>query len=168
MGEEMDTVDTAETTALQRRDDDGRDQRGRFSKGNRHGWQRGQTGNSKGRRDAMTDTLRRKLDERHDDHGRSKRDAIIDTLIDEALDGSIRAIELLFTRLEGRMPTISSATVDIHVSRSEFFQYEAKVTELQDIAERRGTPISRSKAVQLLAASDPRILMVMAEGEDDE
>lgn len=168
MDEVLETADAAETTDMQRQEQDGRDQHGRFTRGNRHGWQRGQTGNTKGRRDAMTDTLRRKLDERHDDHGRTKRDAIIDTLIDEALNGSIRAIELLWVRLEGKMPTISSATVDIHVSRSEFFQYEAKVTELQDIAERRGTPISRSKAVHLLAASDPHILDVMHEGGDDE
>jgi Family of unknown function (DUF5681) len=144
-----------------------RDERGRFKPGNRHRWSKGESGNAKGRRDAMTDLLRRKLDDLHDGR-RTRAEAIIDALLDEAAAGSVRAAELIFIRLEGKMPTISSATVDIHVSRSEFFQYEAKVTELQEIAERRGTPISRARAVRLLAASDPRILDVMHEAEDEE
>src|SRR5689334_9862460 len=105
------TVDTAETTDLQRSDGDGRDDRGRFVRGNQHGWKRGQTGNIKGRRDTMTDLLRRKLDEPHD-RGRTRAEAVVDALINEATAGNVRAAALIYERLSGRMPTISSATLD--------------------------------------------------------
>ena len=165
MNEELQTEESAKTTDLQRQEQDGRDERGRFAKGNTHGWRRGQTGNAKGRRDALTDALRRKLDEPYGG-GRSKRDAVVDALIEEAAAGSVRAAELIWTRLEGRLGT--SSTVDINLSHSEFHRYEAKVTQLCELAERRGLPISRSKAIKLLSASDPRILDIISEGEDDE
>lgn len=144
-----------------------RDRRGRFAKGNRHRWAPGESGNAKGRRDAMTDLLRRKLDDRHDDH-RTRAEAVVDALLDEAAAGNVRSIALIYERLAGKMPTISSATVDINVSKAEFFQWDARITELQEIAAQRGTPISRSKAVRLLAASDPRILNVLHEADEDE
>jgi hypothetical protein len=138
-----------------------RDERGRFSKGNIHRWQPGESGNQHGRRDALTDTLRRKLGERHDD-ARTRREALVDSLIDEACNGSIRAAELIFLRLEGRMP----ASLDLNISRSEYELAEQRVAELRQIADNRGTPISRGKAIKLLAQADPRILTIL--GDSDE
>jgi hypothetical protein len=141
-----------------------RDGRGRFAKGNSHRWVKGESGNAAGRRDAMSDTLRRKLNEQHD-YERTRREAVIDALIDEAVNGSVRAAELIFQRLEGKMPT--TKMIDVNISRSEYQLYEMRVTELQEIAEARGTPISRGKAIRLLGVADPRVVAVLGEGENE-
>jgi hypothetical protein len=131
-----------------------RDERGRFTKGNPHRWGKGQSGNTAGRRDAMTDALRRRLNDQHDD-----------ALIDEACAGSVRAVELIIQRLDGKVPNTS--TIDINVSRSEYQIYEARVTELMQIADERGMPISRGKAVRLISVTDPRVLSIMGEVENE-
>jgi hypothetical protein len=141
-----------------------RDERGRFTKGNQHRWPKGTSGNSAGRRDALTDTLRRRLNDPHDSE-RTKRQAIIDALIDEAANGSVRAAALIIERLEGKL----NSTVDLNVSRSDFQQYEHRVAQLMELAAERKMPISRSKAIRLLSQSDPRISWVLSDGgEDDE
>lgn len=140
-----------------------RDDRGRFTKGNGHRWKPGHSGNAAGRRDALTDTLRRKLQEPHD-RDRTRQEAVVDALINEAASGSVRAADLIWQRLEGRL----GSTIDLNVSRSEFEKYQRMVDELQEIALTKGTPISRAKAVALIATSDPRIAVVLAGEGDDE
>lgn len=158
MAEELET--SSGSPPLKQRGD--RDEKGRFTKNNPHRWQPGQSGNTAGRRDALTDALRRRLNDQHDQE-RTKREAIVDALIEEACAGSVRAAALIIERLEGKLPS----TVDLNITRSEYEQYDKKIRELQEVAYARGTPISRAKAVFLIGQTDPRIKTVIQDDGDE-
>ncbi|HEX5733358.1 MAG TPA: DUF5681 domain-containing protein [Blastocatellia bacterium] len=127
-------------------------------------FKKGESGNPQGRPKHKTlgDALRSQLRE-VDADGRTRAERVAATLISEAIAGSVRAMELIFARTEGRLPE----TIDLNVSRSEFEAYNKKVIDLQELAHARGMPISRAKAVALLSQTDPRIAMVLREDEDE-
>lgn len=127
-------------------------------------FEKGKSGNPNGRPKHKTlgDALRSQLRE-VDADGRTRAECVAATLISEAIAGSVRAMELIFARTEGRLPE----TIDLNVSRSEFEKYSKMVQELQEVAATRGTPISKAKAVVLIAQADPRIAAVIREGDDE-
>tara|TARA_Y100000034_G_C6810729_1_gene364315 strand:- start:667 stop:1020 length:354 start_codon:yes stop_codon:yes gene_type:complete len=74
---------------------DGRNNRGQFVPGHSYA-----TGRPK-KENCVSDLLRNKGDEIQDD-GRTKLQVVIDTLFDRANEGELKAIDMIFDRLEGK------------------------------------------------------------------
>jgi hypothetical protein len=144
--------------------DDRRPQRssdGRFLPGNSLGRQfkAGNSAGAKGRRDSITDVLRRRLPEiRVEDDGRSNAELIADMLLEEAIEkGNIQAAREIFDRVEGK----AKQAIDITVKKSENEMYEGMITDLMEYAASKNLKLTRDEAIEYLARHDARILDVI-------
>ena len=141
-----------------------RDKKGRFLPGHSFGFKPGQSGNVKGRRDALADILRRRLPEVRDSKdGRSNAELIADALLEEAIYGNIQAAREIFNRVEGR----PKQAVDITVKKSETEMYEGMISDLIEHATAKKIKLSRAEAIQCLARHDARILEVVELASDE-
>ena len=73
-----------------------------FEKGNKIGnrWKKGESGNPNGRRNAARDILNKILDTEIDD--RTKREVLLDKLVNMANRGNLNAIKEVLDRTEGK------------------------------------------------------------------
>lgn len=76
-----------------------------FKPGNPYAWKPGQSGNSNGRRGAITDRIRERLDEvmPGDEDGRRRKVVIADVLVDLACGGNLQAIREVLDRSDGKV-----------------------------------------------------------------
>jgi hypothetical protein len=83
---------------------DGKDNKGRFVSGNNFGKGRPKKG------DSITELLRSKGDSFDSDNGQTRLEKIADKLYEKAENGDLRAMEMIFDRLEGKpiQATLSS------------------------------------------------------------
>ncbi len=68
-------------------------------------WKKGQSGNPNGRprkERGLTDELRKQLELRWSDSGRTNRELLVSQLLVVALTGSLDAMKYIFDRFEGR------------------------------------------------------------------
>ena len=133
-----------------------RDTKGKFLPGNSIGFKPGQSGNLNGRRDAVADSLRKKLAEvRVKKDGRTNAELIADVLLEEAIEKrNLQAIKEIFDRVEGK-PRLA---IDVMVLRSEAEKYENMILQFIESSKADGFVISREEAIAYLAEHDPRIL----------
>jgi hypothetical protein len=73
----------------------------------------------------------------------------------------VRAAQLIFERLEGKLPTATTATVDFSYQPSDVGRCEGMVSDLMLEAEQAGRPISRSEAITLLSKFDSKVGLVL-------
>ena len=113
---------------------DNRRRDGTFAEGNSLGkrWQSGQSGNLKGRpKDALlTKEIRAQLNDVRDD-GKTNAQAIAESMISRAIKGDVRAADLIFNRIEGRV----LQSVDLSVStdwQRTVEQFDISETEMID------------------------------------
>lgn len=140
-------------------------QDGRFLPGNSYGrWKPGESGNVKGRRDALADILRRRLSEIRDKaDGRSNAELIADMLLEEAIiNRNVQAAKEIFDRTEGK----ARQAIDVTVRQSETEMYEGMIADLITRAAQKGLKLSRKAAIEYLARHDARILEII-EPESD-
>lgn len=134
---------------------------GRFLPGNSIGRQfkPGESGNVKGRKDSLTDVLRRRLPAIRDKaDGRTNAELLADMLLEEAIEGrNVAAAREIFDRVEGK----PKQAIDLTVRKSESEMYEGMIADLIERAATKGIKISRSKAIKYLAKHDARILEVV-------
>lgn len=121
----------------------------------------GQSGNPGGRPKGsvkLSTALQRALALPLPDHsGRTYAEAIAEKLCKEAADGNVAAAKEIADRTEGR----SKQTVTFTVNQGEVAKYEAAIDHLMQAAEIKHRPITREKAIEILALRDRRILEVM-------
>lgn len=80
--------------------DDQRDNKGRYRKGNGP-WKKGQSGNPKGRPVSLTSSLREYLQQHPE-----KVKAMVESVVEEAIGGSVRHAELAWQRIDGKVPDV--------------------------------------------------------------
>jgi hypothetical protein len=130
---------------------------GKFLPGNSYGrWKRGESGNSKGRRDAVADQLRRKLAlVRVKSDGRTNAELIADALLEEAIENrNIQAIREILDRVEGK----PRQALDVLMVRSETERYENMILQFIESSKADGYEVSREDAIYNLGQFDSRIL----------
>ena len=76
---------------------------GQFAKGNKIGnrFKPGESGNPNGRNGAMSD-LFKDLAEAKDEHGKTRKEKILDKILRMAENGSLKAAEMYMNRVEGK------------------------------------------------------------------
>jgi len=81
---------------------DNRASNGQFKKGNTVGtrWEKGESGNPKGRRNAYTDLIKDMSFTKS--NGKERREVILSKLFQLAERGDLRAIQFIIERLEGK------------------------------------------------------------------
>ena len=81
---------------------DNRASNGQFKKGNQVGkrWEKGESGNPKGRRNAYTDLIKDMSFTKS--NGKERREVILSKLFQLAERGDLRAIQFIIERLEGK------------------------------------------------------------------
>ena len=120
------------------RGNNGRDAKGRFTRGNASGFQAGQSGNVGGRPKSLTlsEALRQQLAEKMPGADeRTYREEIARVLCDEAVKGNIAAIREIFDRLEGKPKMAVDVSATIHDWREMARAHG--LTEAQVVAEAR-------------------------------
>jgi hypothetical protein len=130
---------------------------GKFLPGNSYGrWKRGESGNRNGRRDAVTDHLRRKLAlVRVKSDGRTNAELIADMLLEEAIENrNVAAAREIFDRVEGK----PRQTLDVLMAKTETERYENMILQLIESSKADGYNVSREEAISYLGQHDPRIL----------
>lgn len=114
---EQESKSAPSTADVQRSNSGGRDERGRFSKGNSSAFKPGQSGNPKGRSAAsiLSDAMRRLLAESYpgDKHGRTWAEVIAFALVDAAAKGDVRAAKEIADRTEGKPRRHITLTYDL-------------------------------------------------------
>lgn len=145
----------------------GRGANGRFLPGNSFGpkWKSGECPNPSGRRGSVIDALRSRLEAvRIESDGRTNAELLADMLFDEAIKkGNIQAAREILDRVDGR----PRQSLDLMVMRTEREKAELKVRRMMDEAESLGHPITREKAIELLAIEDGGIKrLLLVEGEE--
>lgn len=141
----------------------------RFQKGNRFGFQPGQSGNPNGRPKSISDALRRALKQvdPQDPAGRTLAEIIAAQLIHLATKGRggnirIRAIQEITDRVEGK----PRQSVEVTVPQSERERYESMIAGYLESAQEQGITLTREQAINYLAEADNRILTVVAAASD--
>lgn len=81
------------------------DERGRFTPGNAYRWQPGVSPNPNGRRGAITDRIRERLDGLMpgDPDSRKRKQVVADVLVDLACAGNLQAIREVLDRSDGKV-----------------------------------------------------------------
>jgi hypothetical protein len=107
------------------RDSSGRDQKGRFAKGNPNGFKPGQSGNPAGRPKSITlsESFRRQLSQvvPNDPHGRTFAEVIALRVCVAAAQGDVSAARELGDRTEGK----ARQAIDVDMSVSDWRQVAA-------------------------------------------
>lgn len=114
--------------------DDGRERR----LANLRPFQKGQSGNPKGRpKDAiLTKEIRSQLNDVRDD-GKTNAQAIVESMIERAVKGDVRAADLIFNRIEGK--PLQSVDLDLSVNTDWQMTLESfDISEAEMINEVRG------------------------------
>ena len=85
---------------------------GQFAKGNTLGnrWKPGESGNPNGRRGSLAD-LFRELSDVKNGKGTTRHEAILDKVIRMAENGSLKAAEMYFSRIEGKPKEFVEQTI---------------------------------------------------------
>ena len=141
------------TTADKQPQNSGRDGQGRFATGNPHAFQKGQSGNPKGRPKSITlsEAYRKKLAEvdPDDQQGRTFAEVLAEQTVLKAKGGDVAALRELADRAEGKPRQSMTLTID---QREKF---ERAVDGMLAEAVRDGVELTRAEAVAALAVLRP-------------
>lgn len=128
----------------------GRDAQGRFTKGNSHAFQPGQSGNPKGRPKAITlsEAYRRELAklDPNDSEGRTFAEVLAEQTILKAKGGDVAALREIADRVEGKAKQTVTLTMD---QRDKFERAVAGIME--------ETGCSREEAIETLSLFKPEV-----------
>ena len=79
-----------------------RNSNGTFKAGNSIGFQKGHSGHQSGRKNSITDIIRKQLDQEYDDE-KTYRDEFVRVLISTSLKGNTKAQEMIMDRIDGKV-----------------------------------------------------------------
>ena len=88
-----------------------RNPNGTFKTGNTIGFKKGHSGNPNGRKNSITDIIRKQLDQSYDDE-RTYKDEFVRVLINHSLRGNTKAQEMIMDRIDGKVNT--PMTIETH------------------------------------------------------
>jgi Family of unknown function (DUF5681) len=116
----------------------------------RTSWKKGQSGNPRGRPrrgSCLADLLRREL-ERTGPAGVTHKEALVNALVETACEGDLRAIDMIFDRVEGRPkqrqevsgPEAGPLLLGAHISDEELIDMIRRILRQQDEIARSTSP----------------------------
>ena len=85
-------------------EDTERNANGTFKAGNNVGFQKGHSGNPDGRKNSITDIIRKQLDQEYDDD-RTYKEEFVRVLLNTSLKGNTKAQEMVMDRIDGKVNT---------------------------------------------------------------